>query len=265
MYDRGSKKVIAIDLSGKIALVVGGSRGIGAAITETLTKAGAEVVFTHTGNPAYADSVHSFLKRLRAQGGKVSGQILDAADYEGTINFVSRIVAEKGKMDILVHNAGFSSVRPMEEKKIEEWQKTVDINLTSAFCSVKAVIPHMVKQGNGKIVIIGSSAIYSGGGSAIDYAASKSGLVGITMYLARNYAKKGIVTNVIHPCLIETDMLKIRYNTIESLQKLKEEVPVGRIGKPEDIAGLVAFLVSPMGDYICGQSILIDGGRTFCH
>ncbi len=257
--------MIAIDLSGKIALVIGGSRGIGAAITETLAKAGAEVVFTHTGNPVHADGVRLLLERLRAQGGKASSQILDAVDYEGTLSLVSRIVAEKGKIDILVHNAGFSSVRPMEEKKIEEWQKTVDINLTSAFCSVKAVIPHMVKQGNGKIVIIGSSAIYSGGGGAIDYAASKSGLVGMALYLARNYAKKGIVTNVIHPCLIETDMLKTRYNTKEALEKLKEQIPVGRLGKPEDIAGLVAFLVSPMGDYICGQSILVDGGRTYCH
>lgn len=257
--------MITIDLSGKIALVVGGSRGIGGSITSILSDAGADVVFTHTGNPNYINSVRSLEEKIRSEGAKVSGEILNATDYAGTMELVSKIILEKGHIDILVHNAGLLIPSPLELKTSEEWKKVVDANLTSAFCSVKAVIPHMVERDYGKIVIIGSSAIYSGGGGAMDYAASKSGLVGMALYLARNYAKKGIITNVIHPCLIETDMLKIRYNTQEALQKLKEQVPVGRLGKPEDIAGLVAFLVSPMGDYICGQSILVDGGRTFCY
>lgn len=255
--------MITIDLTGKIALVVGGSRGIGRSITYTFACAGADVVFTHTGNPDYVKSVHSFEEKIRSEKLKASGEILNATDYNGTKKLVSKIISEKGHIDILVHNAGFLIPKPLELKTPDEWRKIIDANLTSAFYSVQVVVPHMVKQNYGRIIIIGSSAVYTGGGDAIDYAAAKSGLTGMVMYLSKNYTKKGINTNIIHPCLIETDMLKIRYNTKDKLEELRKQVPVGRLGKPEDIAYLVAFLVSSMGDYICGQSILVDGGRTF--
>lgn len=255
--------MITIDLTGKVALVVGGSRGIGGSITYTLARAGAIVVFTHTGNTAYAKNVHSFKEKIRSEKLNATGEILNATDYEGTKKLVSKIISEKGHIDILVHNAGLLIPKSLELKTPEEWSKVLDVNLTSAFYSVQAVMPHMVKNRTGRIIIIGSSAVYTGGGDAIDYAGAKSGLTGIVMYLAKNYAKKGINTNIIHPCLIETDMLKIRYNTKDKLEELRKQVPVNRLGKPEDIAYLVLFLVSSMGDYICGQSILVDGGRTF--
>jgi NAD(P)-dependent dehydrogenase (short-subunit alcohol dehydrogenase family) len=120
----------------------------------------------------------------------------------------------------------------------------------------------MVKAKYGKIVFIGSSAVYSGGGGAIDYAAGKGGLMGMVAYLSKEYTRKGIVTNIVHPCVIDTDLLRKRYSDEAARAKLIASIPVGRLGRPEDIARLVAFLASSFGDYICAQSILLDGGRT---
>jgi 3-oxoacyl-[acyl-carrier protein] reductase len=146
---------------------------------------------------------------------------------------------------------------------VEEWQKNVELNLSSAFYAVRAVIPHMIRAGCGRIVLVGSSAVYNGGGGAIDYAAAKAGLNGMMMYLAKEYARKGILTNMIHPAVINTDLLRERYDTEEKKAALRSQIPAGRLGEPEDIAAMTAYLASKWGDYICGQSILIDGGRTF--
>ena len=168
----------------------------------------------------------------------------------------------RGKIDILIHNVGKNSAKAAEDVTDEEWRQAVNINLTSAFNSVRAVLPHMVGAKYGRIILIGSSAVYSGGGGAIDYAAAKAGLTGIMTYLCKEYARKGILTNIIHPCVIETDLLRERYADDAAKQKLISQIPVGRLGKPADIAGLAAYLASSWGEYICGQSILVDGGRT---
>lgn len=255
--------MIAIDLSGKVALVTGGSRGIGAGITETLCQAGASVVFTHTGNPVYRDRLEELLARIRKEGGSARAVVLDARDAVKTKRLVDQVVEEYGKVDILVCNVGQNVARPAEHVSDEEWAKFIDVNLSSAFYAVRAVLPYMLKAQYGRIIFIGSSAVYDGGGGAIDYAAAKAGLNGMMLYLARNYAPKGIVTNTVHPCVIETDLLRERYPTEESRKGLISQIPVGHLGRPEDIAGLVAYLASSWGAYICGQSILVDGGRTF--
>jgi 3-oxoacyl-[acyl-carrier protein] reductase len=120
----------------------------------------------------------------------------------------------------------------------------------------------MLKAGGGRIILIGSSAVFDGGGGAIDYAAAKAGMTGMMTYLCRTYVRKGILTNIVHPCVIETDLLKVRYAEAEARRKLLSQIPVGRFGQPADVAGMVAFLASSWGDYICGQEILLDGGRT---
>jgi len=111
-------------------------------------------------------------------------------------------------------------------------------------------------------VLIGSSAVYDGGGQAMDYAAAKAGLKGMMIYLCRAFARRGILANTVHPCVIETDLLRQRYADAEAKAKLVAQIPAGRLGKPEDVAGLVAYLASPWGDYVCGQDILLDGGRV---
>jgi len=254
--------VLNITLEGRVALVVGGSRGIGRGITECLCRAGAATVFTHTGDPAHAAAVASLLKELNRDAERAREAAVDARDGKATTALVDRIVSRHGKLDILVVNAGRNAAGPAEEVSDEAWHASLDTNLTSAFLAVRAALPSMLKAGYGRIILIGSSAVYDGGGGAIDYAAAKAGMSGMVKYLARTYARRGILTNVVHPCVIETDLLRDRYSDPEKRRALVAEVPAGRLGAPGDIAGIVAFLASSWGDFICGQEILVDGGRT---
>jgi len=254
--------MMTIDLQDKVALVIGGSRGIGGAVTEALTQAGALVAFTHTGDPERRTEVDALLARIQEKADWAEAVALDACDAAGTASLVDRIVEERGRLDILVHSVGRNLAGPAEDLAESQWRRHLDLNLTSAFIGVRAVLPPMLNAGHGRIILIGSSAVYDGGGGAIDYAAAKAGLEGMMKYLTRTYARRGILTNVVHPCVVDTDLMRERYSDPEQRRQLAEQVPVGRLGRPQDIAGLVAYLASPWGDFICGQSILVDGGRT---
>lgn len=254
--------MLTIDLAGKVALVVGGSRGIGASIVATLAQAGADVTFTHTGNPANSDAIDALLAQTTCSGKTASAVVADACDATSMRACVEQMLADHGKIDLLVHNVGQNVARPAETIPLEEWRHFIDLNLTSAFIGVNAVLQPMLSAGYGRIILIGSSAVYSGGGGAIDYAAAKAGLTGMMSYLAKTYARKGILTNTVHPCVIETELLRQRYSSEADKAKLVAQIPAGRLGQPADIAGLVAYLASAWGDYICGQSFLLDGGRT---
>ena len=254
--------MLTIDLADKVALVVGGSRGIGGAITECLCAAGASTVFTHTGAPKRRNAVADLRARLEQAGGEAEAVALAATDPRATTALVDRIVQQRGRIDILVANVGRNVARPAEQVDDAEWQQLMDLNLGSAFYAVRAVLPHMVAQRHGRILLIGSSAVCDGGGGAIDYAAAKAGLVGMMKYLCKTYARSGILTNVVHPCVIETELLMERYADPAKREALIAQVPVGRLGRPADIAGLVAYLASCWGSFICGQEILVDGGRT---
>ncbi|MBT3377948.1 MAG: SDR family oxidoreductase [Lentisphaerae bacterium] len=254
--------MLEIDLNETVALVLGGSRGIGAGITRAFAQAGAFTFFTHTGSPAYRDRVSALVEELHSTGSGVESIVADATSSEQTDATVRRVLEARGRLDVLVFNVGRNPARAAETVPDEEWQSLLDLNLSAAFYGVRAVLPPMLEAGRGKIILIGSSAATDGGGGAIDYAAAKAGLVGMMRYLMRNYARRGIVTNVIHPCVIETDLLRQRYGEPAKRQQLIDQVPVGRLGQPEDIAGLAAFLASCRGDFIAGQEILVDGGRT---
>ena len=254
--------MLTIDLQDQVALVLGGSRGIGAAITECLCRAGAKTVFTHTGNPKHKDAVLALTRGIEANGGFVRGHVLDARDSSKTTALADQIAGEYGRLDILVVNAGQNIEHKVENLSDEEWRQGIAINLDIAFYGVRAVIRHMLPRKYGRIIFIGSSAAYNGGGGAADYAAGKAGLEGLMMYLAKTYARSGILCNTVHPAVIDTDLLRVRYPGAADRQKLVAQIPAGRLGRPEDIAGMAAFLASKWGDYICGQSILVDGGRT---
>jgi 3-oxoacyl-[acyl-carrier protein] reductase len=254
--------MVTIDLSERVALVLGGSRGIGGGITELFCKAGAFTYFTHTGNAKNRENIEKFVASIEEQGGNVREAAVNAVDSEATASLVERIIDEQGRIDILVCNVGKNYARSLDKVTDQEWHEFLDINLSSAFYGIRAVLPHMEKHGYGKIVLIGSSAAFDGGGGAIDYASPKAAMTGMMNYLCRTYLKSGILTNVIHPCVIETDLLKERYGKPEKKQQLIDQIPIGRLGQPEDIAGIAAFLASTWGDYICGQEILADGGRT---
>jgi 3-oxoacyl-[acyl-carrier protein] reductase len=254
--------VLHIDLEGRVALVTGGSRGIGAGITRTLCRAGCYTLFTHTGNPERKESIDSLIGEIEEEKGEARDVPLDAVDAGGMLKLVDSIVGERGRIDLLVLNVGRNSERLVEDMTDDGWQHYIEINLTSAYYGIRAVIPHMVRQSYGRIILIGSSAAYDGGGGAIDYAAAKAGMTGMMLYLCKTYTRKGINTNVVHPCVIGTELVRERYSTEEKWQQLESQIPVGRVGTPEDIGGMVAFLASSWGDYITGQEILLDGGRT---
>lgn len=254
--------MLAIDLRDRVALVTGGSRGIGRACVEALARAGARVAFTHTGNPEGTARLHATLDAMAQENLAVTAHALDARDAQGMVDLAAKISEEHGRIDILVHNAGRYTARPAEAITPAEWHEHLELNLTSAFNSVHAVLPGMVAREYGRIILIGSSAVVNGGGGALDYAAAKAGMTGMMTCLCKEYARKGILTNQVHPAVIETDLLLMRYADEAAKASLVAQIPAGRLGKPEDIAGLVAFLASPWGDYICGQSVLVDGGRT---
>lgn len=254
--------MLNIDLTNQVALVIGGSRGIGAAITECLCKAGATTVFTHTGNPEYTERVDALVETIENASGSVKAVALDARDSAQAASLVERTVAQYGKLDILVSNVGQNIEGKAQDVTDDQWHQGIETNLSSAFYSIRPVLPHMLKAKCGRIILVGSSAVYNGGGGAIEYAAAKAGIDGMMMYLSKTYAREGILTNVIHPAVIETDLLKNRYPSPEDKKKLISQIPAGRLGRPEDIAGLVAYLASAWGDYICGQKFLVDGGRT---
>jgi 3-oxoacyl-[acyl-carrier protein] reductase len=254
--------MLQIDLSGRVALVTGGSRGIGQGIVRVLCRAGARTVFTHTGKPENREAIDTLLREVEDLGGAAEAAVLDALDPAGMQKLVQGIVKLHGRIDILVCNVGRNEERLVEETTEEGWRRYLDLNLSTAFYSVKAAVPYMVRRRYGRILLIGSSAAYDGGGGAIDYAAAKAGLSGMMLYLCKTYTRRGVNTNVVHPCVIGTDLVKERYNTEEAWNRLASQIPVGRVGTPEDIGGMVAFLASPWGDYITGQEILLDGGRT---
>jgi len=254
--------MVGIDLSGKTALVIGGSRGIGEAISRLLCQAGAHVAFTWTGRAEVAFKVQALQAEIRSAGGSVWAEAVDALDFPATCALAARLEHERGRVDVLVCNVGANVARPAASLSAEEWRKGISLNLDSAFLAVRAVLPGMVAAGGGRIILIGSSAVFDGGGGAIDYAAAKAGMTGMMTYLCREYARKGVLTNIVHPCVIETELLTERYADPSAKQKLLQQIPVGRFGRPSDVAGMVAFLASGWGDYITGQEILLDGGRT---
>ncbi|MCX7824505.1 MAG: SDR family NAD(P)-dependent oxidoreductase, partial [Verrucomicrobiae bacterium] len=167
--------MLTIDLSGKTALVVGGSRGVGAGVVEAFARAGATTVFTHTGNPRYAAQLVDFVERLRAEGCRLEAVVADACRPEAAEQVVQRILAQHGRLDALVANVGQNLARPAEETTTESWAQFIEINLSSAFYAVRAALPVMLRAGGGSIIFIGSSAVFDGGGGAIDYAAGKAG------------------------------------------------------------------------------------------
>ncbi len=253
-----------ITLAGKKVLVIGGSRGIGAQIVRDCAAAGADVAWSYfsanglKASEALKEEVAAFnVKTLMFQA--------DCTSEADTLALYEKIEAQWGGIDALVYNAGFTSPKNFCDISYEEWKKTVDINLNGAFLAIREAIPMMQRAGKGSIVIIGSAAIVAGGGGRADYAASKAGLEGLNRAVTKYFAPENIRCNIVHPSLIETDLLKQRHPDPAKRAELgAKEVPLRRLGQPEDIASAAIFLLSDEASYITGQSLYVDGGRTFC-
>ena len=248
------------DLTGKKALVTGGSRGIGRGICLALAKQGADVAVNYRSNQAEAETVVSEIKAMGRQAFAVQA---DVSLAESVAKMFAEIKNRWGKLDILVNNAGIVKFANFEEVTEEDWDKTLDTNLKGQFLCARAVVPYMEKQGGGRIINIASVAsggVGFGGSMIAHYSASKGGVVALTEALGAELAKKGIRVNAIAPGLIETDMGKIVLNNPQMRETMLARIPVGRPGRPEDIAAVAAFLASDEADYITGAVLYIDGG-----
>jgi len=256
--------MLTIDMKGKTTVVIGGSRGIGAAVVEMSAGAGSNVAWTCPDLEKDISECNELEERLRPQGVGTHHAIVDCTDAVATVGFVADVIERFGALDHLVYCAGFTSPVPYLDLTIEEWKRVVDINLNGAFIATHTVIPQMKAQGGGVIVMVGSAAVVAGGGGRADYVSSKAGMEGLNRAITKEFAPSRIRCNVVHPSLIETDLLKQRHPDPRKREELAQQVPLRRLGQPEDIGHAVMFLLSDMASYITGQSLFVDGGRTFC-
>ncbi|PHR30606.1 MAG: 3-oxoacyl-[acyl-carrier-protein] reductase [Desulfotalea sp.] len=244
-----------MSLQGKIAVVTGGSRGIGRAVCLRLAQLGAFVYVNYVSGVKAAEETVEIIKEA---GGKAIPVGFDVADADAVQAAFKKIVKEAGSVDILVNNAGITRDGIMARMKESDWDSVLDTNLKGAFLCSKAVSRSMMKKKSGRIVNISSVSGFTGNSGQVNYAAAKAGLVGFTKSMAREYASRNITVNSIAPGYIETEMTALL--EVETQEQIKGEIPLGEFGKCEDIAGAVAYLVSEDGGYITGQTLHVNGG-----
>jgi 3-oxoacyl-[acyl-carrier protein] reductase len=242
-------------LAGRVALVTGGSRGIGRAIAEELARAGATVVFTYVANPTAAAEVE---KAIHEAGGKARAVRCDVADHEAVEALVAEIVQEHGGLDIAVNNAGVTRDQLILRMKPEDFDAVIATNLRGAWSVCRAVVRPMMKKRAGRIINLSSVVAEMGNPGQTNYAASKGGLEALTRSLAREIGSRAITVNAVAPGFIDTDMT--RELSDEVRKALTERIPLGRLGSAADVAAVVRFLASDAAGYITGQVIHVNGG-----
>ena len=244
-------------LDGKIAVVTGASRGIGKAIALKLASLGASVVVNYNGSEERALQVKA---EIEEQGTKASVYQCDVSDFESCETFIQDVIKEYGRIDILVNNAGITKDGLLMKISEEDFDKVLDTNLKGTFNTVRFVSRQMLKQKSGRIINMSSVVGVSGNAGQANYAASKAGVIGLTKSAARELASRGITVNAIAPGLIETDMTEVLSDKVK--EACVGQIPLGKFGKPEDVANLAAFLASDEAGYITGQVIHVDGGMV---
>ena len=237
------------DLTSRVALVTGASRGIGRAIALALAEAGADVAVNYRSRAAEADAVRDRIRALGRRSLAVAADVSVAADVQ---RLVAAVRTALGPIDILVNNAGIARPQPLDQITEADWDEIVDGNLKSCFLVTQAVLPDMRSRGFGRIINLSSVAAQVGGVISPQYAASKAGMLGLTRYYARHLAREGITVNAIAPALVETEMVTSNPNARPDL------IPVGRFGKVDEVADVAVMLAG--NGYITGQTINVNGG-----
>ncbi|MGI6425867.1 MAG: 3-oxoacyl-[acyl-carrier-protein] reductase [Tepidanaerobacteraceae bacterium] len=245
-----------MNLSNKICLVTGGSRGIGRSISLELAKAGAIVIINFLHNEKAASELVS---KIEGFGETAIMYKSDVSSYDQVSKMVDDVISKYGRIDVLINNAGIAKDTLLLRMTEKNWDEVIDTNLKGVFNCTKACIKYMVKQRSGRIINISSIVgIYGNVGQA-NYAAAKAGIIGFTKSLAKELGKRGITVNAVAPGFVKTDM------TVDLLKmnlEIENKIPLNRIGNPEDVANTVVFLASKRAEYITGQVISIDGGLT---
>jgi 3-oxoacyl-[acyl-carrier protein] reductase len=246
-----------MNLDGKVALVTGGSRGIGRAIALLLAERGAKVVINYVRGLDEANAVVAAIEGKGGQAHPLQGDVSVPAEAQ---NLVDQTVKTFGKIDILVNNAGITRDTLMMRMSESDWDTVLDTNLKGAYLCSKAVLRPMLKARGGRIINISSISGQAGSGGQTNYSAAKAGLIGFTKALAREVGSRNITVNAVAPGFIETDMTNVLAE--EFKKKALDQIPLERFGKPEDVAEAVAFLASDAASYITGQVLAVNGGMV---
>jgi len=252
-----------MELEGKLAIVTGGSRGIGQGITEALAEAGSDLAIIYRANREAFEKLKSALESANI---KIKGYQLDVTNYENVQRTFGQIHNDFGSIDILVNCAGRApSASSVSKGTVKEWLAVINVDLHAPYYCSKAVLEYMDRKNTGHIINISSVVANTCHAGSASYAAAKAGLEALTKVLAREEARNGIRINAIAPGLIESDMstkMRKAYGE-ERMKEIYESIPLGRFGSPRDIGDLVVYLVSSKGDYITGQVLGVDGGMYY--
>jgi 3-oxoacyl-[acyl-carrier protein] reductase len=244
-------------LRGKTALVTGASRGIGRDIALTLAEAGADVAVNYAGSEAKAEEV---VDKIKAMGRRAFAVQANVASYKDVEAMVKRVTVTFGRLDILVNNAGITRDNLLMRMKESEWDEVIETNLKGVFNGIKAVSRPMMKQRSGRIINLASVVGVAGNAGQANYTAAKAGVIGLTKTAAKELASRGITVNAVAPGFIETDMTAKLGDEIQ--KKLIEQIPLGKLGQPQDVARVVRFLASDDAAYMTGQTLHVDGGMV---
>lgn len=246
-----------MNLSGKVALITGASRGIGRACAIKMAELGADVAVNYSSNRALAEEV---VKQILNMGRKAVAIQADVSKQKEAEDMVKRTIEALGSLDILVNNAGVTRDALLIRMKEEEWSRVLDTNLNSVFYTTKAASKYMMKKRQGRIINISSVVGVAGNAGQANYAASKAGIIGFSKSIAKELAQRNVLVNVIAPGFIETDMTDVLNE--QQRDAILSAIPLRRYGKPMDVAKAAAFLASDESSYLTGQVIYVDGGMN---
>lgn len=244
-----------MDLQGKVAIVTGGAKGIGAAISRKLSELGATVIINYHSS---AEAAEKLVADIKENGGNAACYQCNVSSFEMTKAFIDRVLEDFGKVDILVNNAGITRDTLLLRMEEEDFDRVIETNLKGAWNMAKHIIRPMMKQRSGKIINIASVVGIIGNVGQTNYVASKAGVIGLTKALAKELASRNIQVNAVAPGFIASDMTAVLSEDIK--EKISANIALGRLGKPEDVADAVCFLASGRSDYITGQVLNVCGG-----